>query len=201
MLSELPVGQVYHNLPDKMQVGVEDVIEAGIAPKITQEIQKAIAGRGKIHIRNGVRFDPSGVDMKLIVNPKEFEVFEREGGIQFVSAETPGKWKWDVTPIKSGEHEITLKATVLLKPPGHDDYRPIPVVVFNEKRTVDVNWMYSTEQFVSTNWDKVIPLIVGSGSLGGLIAWLIGKKQQDKTKAEERETPQLLVKTDAENKN
>ena len=61
--------------------------------------------------------------------------------------------------------------------------------------------MYSIEQFVSQNWGEVITLIFGSGSLAGFVGWLIGKKQQNKTKEAGKETTQLLVTPDTENKN
>lgn len=39
-LNQLPKGEIYHNVPEKMKVGVSDTIEAGIAPQVTERIKK-----------------------------------------------------------------------------------------------------------------------------------------------------------------
>lgn len=187
-LEKLPVGQVYHNVPDEMKVGVEETIEAGIAPQITQQIKDEIQGRGQVNIKSGVLFDPMGVTMKLIVNPQEFKVFEQKGGEQFVTSQLPGKWTWQVTPIEPGKHRITILATVNLILPNSKT-RTIETVVFQDQREVKVNWGYTISEFIMTNWKELIPLIVGSGSLSGLIGWYLAKRQekQKQTRVEQQE--------------
>lgn len=176
-LEKLPVGQVYHNVPDEMKVGVEETIEAGVAPQITQEIKDEIQGRGQVNIKSGVLFDPMGVTMKLIVNPQEFKVFEQKGGEQFVTSQLPGKWTWQVTPIEPGKHRVTILAMVNLSLPNSKT-RTIETVVFQDQREVKVNWGYTISEFIMTNWKELIPLIVGSGSLSGLIGWYLAKRQE-----------------------
>lgn len=56
-------------------------------------------------------------------------------------------------------------------------FAPIEVTIFSNKRRVDVNWMYSSREFVSNYWEKILTLTVGSGSLAGLISWWIGKQR------------------------
>ncbi|MCY7320945.1 MAG: hypothetical protein LH660_03870 [Phormidesmis sp. CAN_BIN36] len=41
-LAQLPKGEVYHNVPEEMQVGVSETIEAGIASKVTEQIKKRL---------------------------------------------------------------------------------------------------------------------------------------------------------------
>ena len=84
-LELLPLGEVYHNVPDQMQAGVQEIIEAGITPKITKQIREKIRGKGKVTTKAGIRFDPSGVDMKLVADSEEFKVSPIKGGKQFVT--------------------------------------------------------------------------------------------------------------------
>ncbi|PSB20076.1 hypothetical protein C7B65_08440 [Phormidesmis priestleyi ULC007] len=182
-LTRLRKGQVYHNVPKEMKVGVSETIEAGIAPEVTEKIRKELQGRGDIKIKSGVRFDPKSTEMKLIVQPDEFKVFEVEGGEQFVTASTPGKWLWRVTPLKSGDNLIRVKAIVKLNVPKLNITRSVEVEVFSETRDVKVNLGYSVNQFTSSNWKEILSLVIGSGSLASLVTWLIGRK--DKREPEE----------------
>jgi hypothetical protein len=167
-----------------MQVGKKERIEAGIAPKITPEILRTVGGRGQTVVRPGVQFDDQQpVDMQLRVNPDEFKVFHSTPDKQYVTAAHPGKWIWEVIPLKPGENEIAVEANVNLKVP--DSSAPYNITVFRETRKVEVNWAYSTSQFVSNNWKDVLTLIIGSGSLAGGIAWWIGKQEQKKKAKEE----------------
>ena len=186
-LADLPVGQVYHNVPKEMQVGVSEIIEAGIAPQVTEKIKKEIKGRGEIQVQSRVRFNPSATEMKLVVDPEQFKVVPIKAGSQFVSSSVPGKWIWNVTPLKDGENLIAIKATVNLKVPELKISHPVEVEVFSEVRRVDVNWGYSMSQFISTNWKEVIGLIFGSGSLATLFTWAWNRKEKEKAEKAQRE--------------
>jgi hypothetical protein len=177
-LEQLPEGQVYHNVPEKMKVGIPQMIEAGIAPEVTEQIQQKIQGQGEIEIESGIRFDPTGTEMQLIVKPDEFDVFEVRGGEQFVTSQTPGRWLWQVTPLEAGDQFIVIKAIVTLNIPELNLTRPVTVEVFSAIRTVEINPVYSTYQFVSQNWQEVIGLIIGSGSLASLVTWWLNRREQ-----------------------
>jgi hypothetical protein len=179
-LQKLLLGSSYHNVPEEMQVGVEEIIEAGIAPKVTPQIIRELQGKGKIDIKPEVRYDPAGSQMSLVVDPDEFKVREIKGGKQFVTDQVPGKWIWAVVPLKSGQHRIVVKASVLLKVPELNTENSNEFVVFQGERTVKVNWRYSTGEFVSTNWKEIIPPIAGSGSLAGLAGWWFAKRKKEK---------------------
>jgi hypothetical protein len=177
-LEELPEGQVYHNVPEQMQVGVSEIIETGMAPEVTEKIKKELQGKGIIRTKSGVPYNPSGVEMKLVVKKDEFDVFEIRAGKQLVTPKTPRKWSWEVTPKKSGDNLIIVKAIVELNVPELKDTRSVEVEVFSARRKVDVNFGYSVKEFVSTNWKEVLGLLVGSGSIAGLVTWWIGKNEK-----------------------
>ena len=181
---QLAKGNVYHNVPEDMQVGVLETIEAGIVPTGTKSPRTKLQGRGKINTQTGVRFDPSGTEMELVTKPDEFEVFKVKSGKQFVSADIPGKWVWRVKPLKAGDNLITIKATVELTVPELKTTRSVDLEVFSDTRNVNVNLPYSINQFVVTNWKEVLGLVVGSGSLASLVTWWIGKKDKKAEKAE-----------------
>jgi hypothetical protein len=177
-LAKLPQGEAYHNVPETMKVGIAEIVEAGIAPKVTEAIKQELQGKGKVKVQSGIRFDPGGVEMKLVVKPSEFEVFEVEGGKQFVTSSSPGKWIWEITPLTPGDHLIVVEAIVDLKVPELNVTHPIEVEVFRATRKVQVNPVYSTREFVSKNWKEIAGFIVGSGSLVSLITWWSGKKKK-----------------------
>jgi hypothetical protein len=179
-LAQIPKGEVYSNVPKEMQVGVSETIEAGITPRVTEQIRKELKGRGDINVESGVRFDPSGTNMELVAQRDEFEVFEAKGGVQFVTANTPGKWIWRVKPLKAGNNLIRIRATVKLNVPKLGVTRLFEVEVFNATREVKVNLAYSIRQFVTTNWKEVLSLVIGSGSLASLATWWIGRKDEKK---------------------
>ncbi len=165
------------------------MIEAGIAPQITQEIKNEIQGRGQVNIKSGVRFDPMGMNMDLIVNPQKFKVFKQEVGEQLVTSKLPGKWVWQVTPIEPGNHQMTILATLNLNLPGSKT-RTIKTIVFQDQREVKVNWGYTISGFIMINWKELIPLIVGSGSLSGLIGWYLAKRQEKQKQARAKQQEQ-----------
>lgn len=179
---KLPKGEIYHNVPEEMEVGIQETIEAGVAPEVTEKIKKELQGKGKINIESGVQYDPSGVEMKLVVAPDEFKVLDVEGGKQFISSVTPGKWVWRVTPLKAGDNLIVVKAVVDLNVPQLKITRPVEFETFSVTRKVRVNLVYSSSQFVSSNWKEVLGLLIGSGSLASLVTWWIGRR--DKIKSE-----------------
>ena len=179
-LSRLPEGEIYHNVPEDMKVGITDTIEAGIAPQVTERLQEEIQGRGDIDIVPGVRFDPSGMEMKVVTQVDEFDVFEERGGEQFVTAGTPGRWIWHITPLKAGNNLIVVKAIVKLNVPELNTTRPVEVEVFRVTRQVQVNPVYSASQFIATNWKEVLGLIIGSGSVAsGITLWISRRREQE----------------------
>jgi hypothetical protein len=179
-LTKFPKGQVYHNVPEKMQVAVPERIEAGIAPQITEKIRKELQGRGDVFTQSGVRYDPAGVEMKLIVQPNEFKVLEIKKGKKFITTDTPGQWTWQITPLKEGSNLIVVQAIVELNVPEIKTIHPVEVEVFNAFRKVEVNWNYSFKQFVFANWKELLGVIVGSGSLASFAVWVFDRKSKEK---------------------
>ena len=180
-ISRLSKGEAYANVPDEMQVGASVLIEAGISPdKVTDEQIKAIQGTGEVRIYPGVRYDPAKTNMKLVVNPDEFKVFQIKGGEQFVSSSIPAKWIWEVTPLKEGKNAIAIEATVDLNVPKLKTSHLTDFEVFRATRLVKVNWSYNLKSFLTTNWKEIFGIVFGSGSMVSLILWWTNKKEKSK---------------------
>lgn len=178
VLNKLPKGVVYHNVPQEMQVGNTVTIKAGIAPKMTEKIQAGLKSKGsKLNISE-VRYDNLGTKMDLIVDESAFKKLVIQDGAQFISDQTPGLWIWDVKPLKSGNQKITINATINLK--VSTITHPQPVQLFEDTRNVKVNFIYSTREFIFTNWKEVIALVFGSGSLAGFFTWWTARKNKEK---------------------
>ena len=177
-LRRLPIGQVYHNIPKEMQLGKEENIIAGIAPKITQRIKDELKGKGKIYVKTGVKFNPSGVEMKLITDPQDFKVLKIRSGKQFVTSELNGFWSWNIIPLSAGEKLINIEASIDLKVDELGITRTMPFTVFSDKRKVKVNWKYLIRQFISKNWKEISTFVVGSGSIAGIASWLWARRKE-----------------------
>jgi hypothetical protein len=188
-LSKLPRGDLYHAIPLKMKVQKQSVIEAGITPKISQRILDEFVKRPYLQVKPGVKYSPSGVEMKLITRKDDFDVLSLHmQEKQRILNESPGKWKWLVTPLKSGKKLITIQAVVYVKNPESKEKESFPYEVFSQEISIESDPAYSFNQFLSTNWDKVIGLIIGSGSLASGVTWWLGqRKTKTKTQSEPQE--------------
>jgi hypothetical protein len=187
-LSKLPKGDLYHTVPLKMKVQKQSILEAGITPKISQKLLGEIKKSPYLQMKHGVQYSPSGVQMQLITRKEDFEVLPLHmQEKQRILKEIPGKWKWLVTPLKSGKRLVTIQAIVYVKNPANKEKESFPYEVFSQEISIESDPAYSFNQFLTTNWDKVIGLIIGSGSLASGATWWLGQR---KTKAKPQSEPQ-----------
>lgn len=177
-ISILPLGEAFHNIPIEMVAGNTTIIEAGIGNNIKKEVQKELVGNGKVQINKKVHFNPFGVKMFLDVNKEDFKVRLLSDEEQQITSKEPSIWRWEVTPLKAGQHLILVKATVEIKVPELDIVTKKTVEVFKAKRKVNVNWQYSVYQFITQNWKEATGLIFGTGSLAAFINWWLAKKEK-----------------------
>jgi len=84
---------------------------------------------------------------------------------QYVSRDTTAEWRWAVTPVQSGNHPLSLRATVVI-----DDVTK-PYEVMHEEIDVSVNMLYSAQQMWFSYWPWLSSVLAALGGLGGLNAW------------------------------
>jgi hypothetical protein len=96
------------NTPDRMNVDETVVIELRLSPKETvAELQAKVVGPGprvgqSIKVTDVVAATLSG-------SPTEFKITAMRGDLpQEVDAVEGNEWKWEVTPISSGRHQLSL---------------------------------------------------------------------------------------------
>lgn len=182
-INKLLPGQAFHQVPSKMKVGMTYQILVGIAAKrITKdEVIRELRGKNNdlnIKFIPDISYDPINVEVQLIADPDEFKVRDVTPKNQAISSKRPTIWQWDVKPLKFGKHKVTLLATVNLHISNIKEPKPITFVVFDETIPVEVNYQYSTTEFLEKNWKEVIGLIFGSGSLAGAMGWYFGKRHE-----------------------
>jgi hypothetical protein len=85
--------------------------------------------------------------------------------------------------LTSGKKLVTIQAVVYVKNPANKEKESFPHEVFSQEISIESDPAYSFNQFLSTNWDKVIGLIIGSGSLASGVTWWLGQRKA-KTKLE-----------------
>lgn len=104
------VGSLIYNPPETMKVAQSEIIEARIAREVKPELLEGLRGRGSPQ----VDVIPVTAAMWLELHG-DTEVFRIEGGrekrLQFIDNELTGyaQWDWLVTPLKRGEHTLTLR--------------------------------------------------------------------------------------------
>jgi hypothetical protein len=184
-LAGLKTGEFFHTVPTQMTADKSVLIEAGIAQKVTEKLldDLDIKERDKVQIRKDVKYDPLGVELKLDVDNDMLKVRDITTGLKPIVSKSPEKWVWEVTPLRRGRTTITILAIVELNVPEIGKSYKRKKIVFKEEREVQINFGYSTSKFITDNWKEASGFVFGSGSIAGLIKWLLDQRK-DKLKSE-----------------
>lgn len=176
-IAQLPLKQIGFKVPAEMEVGVEQRIEAVIAKTVTQELLSQLQSPAKPEIEN-LRIGVFAT-VELKGDGDKFRIIPLNAGEQVVVGDGSAQWSWDVTPLEAGEQSVYLVASTQITVPG--ETKPIEkrYPVYTKKVTVKVNPVYSTTEFVRSSWKELLGVIVGSGSLMGLIGWLIERRRRE----------------------
>jgi hypothetical protein len=172
-------GKLIENMPKQMRVDETELIEARITRNLSDEIYKNLQGQG----RPTPHDLPITADMKveMIADPSEFDIRPMSSSIQSVAG-SYAEWRWDVTPISSGIHKLTIRATLTknqgqtFKDLGFYDY-PVEVTV---------NPMYLTTKWLAGNWDK-LSAVLGI-TVAGVFATLYQRLRRRLNKSSNRRT-------------
>lgn len=174
-LDKLPEGKFFHTVPSTMEVGQPVIIEAGITESITTQLLAELQGRGTLQSRDGIRYDPKGIEIELSADKSKFDAQPISVGMRppIVKGE-PTVWKWRVTPLQKNTQYLTLIAKVHLLVPGINTLYEQDYVVYSEPVMVQGKISYSLVQLLSKHW---LSIFIGllAASLG-LFAWLFALK-------------------------
>lgn len=110
-LERLDLGTIAFYSPKEMTVGVSQKVEAAVAKDVQRELAEGIRGHGVsetevAQIKASIIADLEG-DNFLILPLDDDENSEVTEGIS--------QWAWDVTPLKSGLWDLTLKVAVVVE--------------------------------------------------------------------------------------
>ena len=151
-IKHLESGQILFNPPERMTVGITEIIDVRIAKQINDQFTKGLSGHGvpqieqiKVGTFMKVHLSGDGFDIKLKSNSEE----------QIISNEGFTPWEWDVTPQKGGSQTLVLTVTIRLKlPDGKEETKDYPV--FRRPIVVAVNPAYTIKTFIMKYWQWLI---------------------------------------------
>lgn len=111
---KLDEGLFFSNIPQEMQVGKKEIIEAGIAKEKVDIQGLALDGSGQLIFEQEFFYNPLAVEIDLNVDSEAFEVKAISTGNKSTIAPNgkPEIWKWQITPLTAGTRNIFLTANV-----------------------------------------------------------------------------------------
>ena len=123
-----------------------------------------------------------GTYMKVeLTGPRgAFEIVPIGTPIIPVLATSVAEWRWDVTPLESGTHPLSIIATVVY------ENQALAERVFERQIDVVVNPTYSTGRWLASNWDKLLAALglTAAGVFGAFYQRLRSRLNNQRSGAE-----------------
>lgn len=120
----------------------------------------ALPGRGVV--REGEAKVSDRVEVRL--SGASFTITPTSPPVQTLSPLTENTWRWSVTPLTAGDHDLTFEIFAI------DSNEVVPLRTFRDTVTVRVSGLNRAIAFA----DQANPLFVLLGGLGSLLAGLFG---------------------------
>lgn len=169
---EIKPGGILYNPPEQMRVGETERVEVRITRQLSAEIYENLQGPGRPRVEEL----PITAEMKveLIGDQDVFDIRPMSSPIQSVFG-SHTEWYWDVIPLSSGTHQLTIKATFIYQGQTFKDLDP-----FVRNINVAINPVYSTSKWLAGNWDKLLAAlgITAAGVFASLYQRLRRKLQK-----------------------
>lgn len=146
---------ILYNPPEQMQVGVMDRVEVRITREFSDNLTEGLRGTGP------PRVEPLcvGTIMRARLEGAAFDIVPLGSDVLRLPDMGYQDWRWDVTPVDSGEHQLAFIVSVL----AGDTL--IEEEVFERRIDIEVNPAYSLRKFLSGNWQGLIAALVGIAGL------------------------------------
>jgi hypothetical protein len=181
--------QLPNRIPHSEKPSIDRIVKAKIAYDIpgTMQVEKAVRAVVSItkSLNDSVLFQGLGPatfhssDIKVssrvkatMIDPtgeKKFSIVPLNSEEQFVDDSTNTIWRWNITPLVSGDNVLMLLVTVKI----HDKFGESSkdVIVFERSIKVQTSLVVPVRNFISDHWQWLIsvillPLIVGGGKWG-----------------------------------
>jgi hypothetical protein len=149
-IDKLPESKIVFNPPAQMRQGKKERIEARISyAEIGDSLIKGLKGRG-VPIKQAIKVGPI-MKVMLDADKDEFQITKYNNDEQAVSGRAFAQWDWDVLPIKSGNNDLHLTATISVRIPElGDKYYDLPVI--DKTIKVEVDALFASKKFLEMNW-------------------------------------------------
>jgi len=142
-----------------MRVGIVNRVEVRIARELTDKLSEGLQGEGTPRVEDVV----VGTFMRAELEGSAFNVVQIGSDVQQLGVEGFREWRWDVTPIASGDQPLFFIVSVL-----HEGTL-IEEKVFERRIDVTVNPAYSVVNWFRNNWGPLIAALVGVVALAEAI--------------------------------
>lgn len=156
-------GKVAYSVPDTMEIeknyrGTVSISKALNDSILFQDLDSTQFDDEEIKISSRVKvilMDPTG--------NKNFDIVALNTEEQLVDEISNTVWMWNITPVKAGNNELVIRATVKILDGLGENYKDIRV--FERRIKVNASLVVITKQFVVDYWQFLstaifIPLIV-----------------------------------------
>lgn len=146
---------ILYNPPKQMRVGVTDRVEVRITREFSDELTEGLRGTGPPHT------EPLcvGTIMRASLQGSAFDIGRIGSDVLRLPDEGFQEWRWNVTPVDSGEHQLAFVVSAL------SGETLIDQKVFERRIDVEVNPAYSVSTWLTDNWQGLIAALVGIAGL------------------------------------
>lgn len=159
-MSSLQTVPIAHETPTRAQFGRAFEVTVAIDATGDSTAADALPGRGEI-VEGTAQIS---ADVQATLSGSSFEIEAITPLIQTVSPVTENIWRWNVTPLESGAHELVIELFAL------DGNRAMPVRTFRDDIEVQVSRLGQ----VIAAATSVSPIAAVVGGIGSVLAGLLG---------------------------
>ena len=148
MLKGLPLASVAFNTPEHLSLDKTSTFELLLSMQDpVNELKQEISEAGA---RAGARIRISE-HMEARLTGQGFAVEAITSARQAVSATDVTRWRWEVTPTKSGRQRLHLTLTAIITVRGKSSERTVRT--FERTLAIDVSLSARAKRFVENNWE------------------------------------------------
>ena len=159
-MSSLQTVPIAHETPTRAQFGRAFEVTVAIDATGDSTAVDALPGRGEI-VESTAQIS---ADVQATLSGSSFEIEAITPLLQTVSPVTENVWRWNVTPLESGAHELVIELFAL------DGNRAMPVRTFRDSVEVRVTRLGQVIAAAAS----VSPIAAVVGGIGSVLAGLLG---------------------------
>ncbi|MEM8617949.1 MAG: hypothetical protein AAGF20_13570 [Pseudomonadota bacterium] len=159
-VSGLQTVPIAHETPTRARFGRAFDVSVAIDATGSESAAEALPGLGQI-VEGEARIS---ANVQAALSGEAFEIEAVTPLIQRISPLTPNVWRWRVTPLEAGAHELRIELFAL------NEDQALPVRTFRDRVEVRVSRIGQAISFANT----VSPVAMVLGGLGSLLAGLFG---------------------------